>query len=111
MYTAVVMEFSTIERRVHPRHQIPAGLTVEHAASKRSFPARAADLSEGGVAMFVPPTAPVQTGQEIDITFGWFADDSLGNFATQTHKAIIVRVDREPLLSKGHIEVGAQFQA
>jgi hypothetical protein len=107
----MVMEFSPIERRAHPRLPIPAGLTVEHAASKRSFPARTADLSVSGVAMFVPPTAPVQAGQEVDITFGWFADDTLGDFATQTHKAIIVRVDREPLLTKGHIEVGARFEA
>ena len=107
----MAMEFSTIERRAHPRQAVPAGLTVEHAVSERSFPARTADLSMGGVSMFVPPTAPVQPGQKIDITFGWFADDTLGDFATQTRKAIIVRVDRECLLSKGYIEVGARFEA
>lgn len=105
------MSFSTIERRVHPRHRVPAGLTIEHAASDRCFPARTEDLSEGGICMLVPASAPVRKGQEISVTFGWFAHDDLSSFATTTHKAIIVRVNRQTLLDKGQLEVGARFEA
>lgn len=105
----MIMELSPIERRVHPRHRVPAGVTVDHPASQKSFPARAEDISEGGICMAVPPTTPIRAGQEILVSLGAFEHDGVGHLASSQRKAIIVRVDRQSLLTEGTIEIGAQF--
>jgi len=97
------------ERRRHPRQALAAGVQFFHAASQREFPGRCVDVSQGGVLMYVPPTAPVQAGQTIrlNLTGGprpeWPLPDHGGVEAT------IVRVDRQTLLSQGHLAVGVRF--
>ena len=118
------------ERRQHPRRPLPAALSVDHAPSRRAFPARSVDISQGGLLMLVPATAPVQAGHAIRLRFGRASADAVPGGARTGEPpadpigrpdpadtilpsglvaAEIVRVDRARLLASGQVAVGARF--
>lgn len=93
------MSETTADRRKHRREASSATVQFFHGPSRREFPGRCLDISEGGLMMYVPAAAPVQAGQAIRLQMPQSAPLD----------ARIVRVDRQRLLSKGHIAVGVQF--
>jgi len=98
-----------VERRRHPRHPMATSVEFFHGPSRRSFPGRSVDLSAGGMLMYVPATTPVQPGQPIRLSMGSIDRPEFSGLGDGPIDATIVRVDRMPLLSKGHIAVGVRF--
>lgn len=97
----------TIDRRVHNRDRLAMNFRFHHDPSDRVFPARSVDVSAGGMLMNIPAVTPVQVGQPIHL--------NLHNPATQDSahagiRAVIVRVDRAALLTRGYIAIAVQFE-
>lgn len=97
------------ERRAHPRYPLATGVRFEHRTTGREMPARCVDISEGGMLMYVPATAPVQVGQPIRLDLRGSVRRELCHLADRPLEAKIVRVDREKLLSMGRVAVGVKF--
>ncbi|MHC4294898.1 MAG: PilZ domain-containing protein, partial [Planctomycetota bacterium] len=58
------------ERRAHPRHPLPTTVQFYHGPSQRDFPSRCADISRGGLLMYVPAKTPVKTGDPVRLLLG-----------------------------------------
>ena len=97
------------ERRVSARYPLATGVRFLHAPSKRDFPARCADISKSGLLMYVPAAAPVRPGQAIRLTLGGIDLEELAGLSNTPIDGMIVRVNRQTLLSKGHLAVGVRF--
>ena len=95
------------ERRQYPRQPLSARVHLHHQASRREFPARSVDVSEGGLLMYVPATTPVSVGQVVEVRF---EDPPAGTPCGQTVAGQVARVDRQKLLAMGYLAVGVQFQ-
>ena len=80
-----------------------------HGPTQREFPGRCANISAGGMLMYVPPTTPVQPGQSIRISIGAVDRPEFAPLSLRPVEATIVRVDRSSLLTQGNIAVGARF--
>ncbi|MFP4141253.1 MAG: PilZ domain-containing protein [Planctomycetota bacterium] len=100
---------SAKDRRAHQRFPLATSVQFHHAQSRRDFPGRSVDLSGGGMLMYVPATAPVHTGQTIKLNLGHVPISEVPDFAGRDVNATVVRVDRNTLLSSGHIAVGVHF--
>ena len=61
---------SATERRAHPRYPLPTSVDFFHGPTQRQFPARCADISLGGMLMYVPAATPVRTGQPVRVAVG-----------------------------------------
>jgi c-di-GMP-binding flagellar brake protein YcgR len=99
------------ERRTHPRHAVARSVQFWHAPSRRSFPARSADLSLGGMKVCLPAAVPAIPGHAVRLRIGE-ADGGAGDLlglAGRDLDATIVRVDRNALLAEGYVTVGVQF--
>ncbi len=59
--------------------------------------------------MYVPATAPVRPGQDIRLTLGSIDLQELAGLSNTPIDGTIVRVDRQMLLSQGHLAVGVRF--
>ncbi len=59
--------------------------------------------------MYVPATVPVHPGQTLRVNMGTLPAPELGSMPDRPMDATIVRVDRNALLSTGHIAVGVRF--
>jgi len=59
--------------------------------------------------MYVPATAPVHTGQTLKLNLGNVPISEFSDFAGRDVNATVVRVDRNTLLSSGHVAVGVHF--
>lgn len=97
------------ERRQHIRYPMSTGLQFHHGPSKREVPARAVDLSESGMMMYVPATTPVRAGQAIYVNMAGIGGKPMTG--TTPVQATIVRVDRQQMTSKGYLGVGVRFAA
>ena len=103
------MSAHSVERRLHPRRTTTAAVQFDHAVSGRTFPGRGMDISAAGLRMSAPAAAPLQAGQEIELTI------AAPELADATYvgdggiRATVIRVDRAPLLAIGHIAVAVRF--
>ena len=95
------------ERRRHQRYPLATSVQFFHAKSQRDFPGRSVDVSDGGMLMFVPATVPLHAGQNIRLNAS--ALPARTDHTPGQRDATVVRVDRNALLSAGHIAVGVQF--
>ena len=100
---------SSADRRVYRRYPAPISVRVEHVASKREFPARAVDVSRGGMLMYVPAATPVKVGQAIRLTMKGVDQPELAGLSGQFLPAMIKRVDRHVLIKIGHLAIGVEF--
>jgi len=97
------------ERRRHQRYPLATSIDFFHGPSRRDFPARCVDISEGGMLMYVPAKTPVQAGQPIRLNLQGVTRPDVGHMAEEPMDATVVRVDRQKLLSIGHVAVGVKF--
>ena len=97
------------ERRLHARYPMSTSLQFHHGPSKREVPARAIDVSESGMLMYVPAITPVMAGQAVYVNLaGVRGRPTTGAKPVQ---ATIVRVDRADMTSKGYLGIGIRFAA
>ncbi len=99
------------ERRTHKRFPLATSVQFFHDPSQRDFPGRSVDVSDGGMLMYVPATVPVHIGQCIRMDLAAVPRNTYSGPTDSKVQAKVVRVDRNALLSTGHIAVGVQFQA
>ena len=102
------MAQAPVERRTHPRRRIVAGLQLRHQQSGLSFPCRCVDISPGGARLAVPPTMPVRAGHTVVIDGLAAAAPDLA-FPPAAGAAEVVRVDRECLVTQGHLVIAVRF--
>jgi hypothetical protein len=106
---------SMAERRAHPRLEVLAGVRFYHPASDRRIPGRTANVSRGGLWMFVPPQTPLRAGQSLQILeLPPLSPEPGGPAAKSTPlaqplEAVVIRVDRSQLASAGQIGVAVRF--
>ena len=108
----------TTDRRRHQRYPLSTGVQVYHEPSRGELPARAVDISDGGMLMVMPVSAPVKAGQPVRLRirrmpaldrFGQGPAGPLGALGNMPLKARIVRVQRRGLLTTGRLAVGVEF--
>jgi c-di-GMP-binding flagellar brake protein YcgR len=97
------------DRRRYPRHPLTAGVRFQHAPSASEFPGRAVDISDGGMLMYVPVSAPVKAGQPIRLTLRGIRAKQFSDLDDKTLDARIVHVQRQGLLVTGRVAVGVEF--
>ena len=97
------------ERRRHPRHPLATSVEIFHGLSQRAFPGRCADISAGGLKMYVPAATPVQPGHPIRLSIAAVSRPEFAGLGDGPVEATIVRVDRDALLKTGHLAVGVRF--
>ena len=97
------------ERRRHARYPMSTSLQFHHGPSKREVPARTVDVSESGMLMYVPVTAPVRAGQAVYVDLAGIGGRQVTGVGPV--QATIVRVDREQMTSKGYLGIGVRFAA
>ena len=99
------------ERRQYRRYPLATGLQFHHGPSRREIPARSVDISAGGMRMCVPATAPVSPGQPLRVNMGGTCRPELAGMGDKPVSATIVRVDRNGLITTGHLTIGVRFAA
>ena len=104
----MVAEAST-ERRQHPRYPLATTVQFYHGPSQREFPGKCANVSAGGMLMYVPATTPLQPGHSIRLSLASVNRPEFANLGDSPVEATIVRVDRQALLQAGHLAVGLRF--
>ena len=97
------------DRRQHQRYPLATSVQFYHGPSQREFPGRCIDISHGGMLMYVPATVPVHPGQTVRLNVGNVHLPEITELTDEPIHATIVRVDRQALLTKGHIAVGMRF--
>ena len=97
------------DRRAHPRYPLPTSIQFYHGPTQRDFPGRCVDISLGGLLMYVPASTPVQPGQPIRIVVGALNRPEFAGLGRKPVDGVIVRVNRNALLSEGHLAVGVRF--
>ncbi len=97
------------ERRKHPRYPLATTVQFYHCPSRREFPARSLDISDGGVLLYVPAAVPVAPGQPIQLKLGAHSRPEFARLSDRPLEATIVRVDRCRMLNDGHLPVGVRF--
>jgi hypothetical protein len=85
-------------------------LRFHHVLSDRDFPARTVDVSDGGLLMQIPATAPLQEGHVLRFPVGeqGLADVTRDDGATMEAK--VIRVEHNQLLQTGKLSVGVEFE-
>jgi len=99
----------SVDRRQHARRPLAASVQFHHAPSKRDFPGRCVDVSEGGMLLYVPANTPIQAGHPIRLRMPKPPPAAGDDPTYEPVDATVVRVDRHGLLSMGHIAVGVKF--
>ena len=94
---------------MHVRYPMATTVQFYHGPSRRYFRARTVDISEGGILMYVPASAPVAPGHPIQVTIGSHSRPELAGLSDRPMDATIVRVDRHKMLSQGYLPVGVRF--
>ncbi|MCJ7543146.1 MAG: PilZ domain-containing protein [Phycisphaerae bacterium] len=100
------------DRRRHHRRPLSAGVQFHHEPSAGDYPARAVDISDSGMLMYVPVSAPVKPGHPVRVTIHLAhrrPDNGLGDLDDTPRPARIVRVQREGLMITGKLAVGVEF--
>jgi hypothetical protein len=102
------------ERRQHNRIPRVVSIRLHHELTDREIPARTVDISDGGLLLSVPATAPVAPGQTVRVRAG---QDVLPRVPMRTTpgeadelEATVVRVDRNALLSTGQLQLGVSLE-
>lgn len=98
-----------IERRRHTRYPLATSVQFYHGPTQHNYPGRCVDISEGGMMMYVPASAPVHTGQPIQLTVGCVNRPEFAGLSENPLDATIVRVNRQALVSMGHAAIGVRF--
>jgi len=98
-----------VERRKHARHPLPTGVRFYHEPSHREYLGRCADISRGGLLMFVPPTSPIRPGDSIRLTLSGVPRPEFADLGGRAFDASVVRVERRQLTRTGQVAVGARF--
>jgi len=96
------------DRRQHVRRPLAVSVQFHHAPSRREYPGRCVDVSEGGMLMYVPAATPVKAGHAIRVAIPPTSPGQTDN-GYQPVEATVVRVDRHAMLSMGHLAVGVKF--
>ena len=99
------------ERRVDPRRNGGFAAQLFHGDSGRYFPCRSVDLSDSGAQFFVPATMPVRVGHVVRLDLAAEAWEIAAELMGRDLDATVVRVDREALLTTGHISIGITFDS
>ena len=99
----------TADRRQHQRIPLATGVQFFHGPSRRDFPGRCVDVSNGGMLMYVPATTPVKVGQPIRLDMAAVGRPDVRQPGEQPVDGTIVRVSRHSLLATGHVAVGVKF--
>ena len=97
------------DRRQHQRFPLAGGVEFFHGPTRREFPGRCVDISEGGMLMYVPAPTPVRVGQPIRLDLASVARPGLLRLDAGPMDGTIVRVDRQKLLTVGQAAVGVRF--
>ena len=97
------------DRRQSPRHPLATTVEMFHEPSRRAYPVRSVDISEGGMLLYLPVSVPVDLGQSVRLTVGSEPRPELHGLGLQPREATIVRVDRKGMLRVGYIPVGVRF--
>ncbi len=110
-----MIDAPSAERRQHRRIPRVVNVEIEHPAAGCNIPARTLDISDGGMLVSVPPTAPVTEGQPVSIRASQNALPRLPKnsdpSSRETLDATIVRVDRNALLASGQLQVGIKLES
>ena len=99
----------TKNRRNYERHPYSADLHFLHSTSNQYFPCRSVDVSTSGMLLQIPARSPVQVGNAIQLHVEPTGQPEWAIIDNQSIPAKIVRIDRAPLLTNGHISIGVQF--
>ena len=102
-------EQPSTDRRQHVRYPLATTVQFYHCASRREFPARSIDISAGGILVYVPTGTPVAPGQPIQLKLGAQSRPEFARLSDRPLDATVVRVDRQKILSLGHLPVGIRF--
>jgi len=97
------------DRRQHVRYPLATAVEFYHGPSRRKYPARSMDVSNGGILMFVPVGTPVSPGQPVRLTLGTHDRPEFGKLGERPLDGTIVRVAREGMLDSDHLPVGVRF--
>ena len=98
-----------VERRKHVRHPLSMTIQFYHGQSRREYPARTVNVSNGGMLMYVPVSAPVAPGHTIRINLGSQPRPEFSGLGGGPRDATIVRVEREEIAEVGYLPVGVHF--
>ncbi len=99
----------SVDRRRYRRRPLATGVQFYHPTSRREFPARTIDISEGGMLMYVPASTPLQPGQPIRLKVAGVNRPEFSALSKHNVDATVVRVNRKSLLSEGYLSVGVEF--
>lgn len=80
-----------------------------HGQSMREYPARTVNISNGGMLMYVPISAPVAPGHTIRINLGSQSRPEFSGLGGEPCDATIVRVERKEITDVGYLPVGVRF--
>ncbi len=98
-----------VERRRHHRYSIQAASRLGHALSGHDYPCRCLDISAGGALLAAPATMPVRAGHAVCLTGAGTFAEQVASLTGEELAATVIRVDRETLLTDGHITVAVRF--
>jgi hypothetical protein len=104
-----MIDGQTTDRRLSPRHAAAASVRFRHEPSGRDFPGRCVNLSAGGLLMHVPAAVPVAAGQAVRLALGRVDHSDLAGLSDAHLEGRVVRVERQALLSQGHLAVAIRF--
>ena len=99
----------TKNRRHHERRTYSTDLHFHHPTSNQYFPCRSVDVSTGGMLLRIPARSPVQVGNAIQLHVEPMGQPEWAINKYWSVPAKIVRIDRAPLLTDGHVSIGVQF--
>ncbi len=102
-------ESQKADRRRHRRHPLSAGAQLRHSSSAGDIPGRCVDISDSGVLMYVPISAPVKSGQKISLTLSSIKAGNYVGLNDRPIEARIVRVQRRGVLLTGKLAIGIEF--
>ena len=107
----MMAESTFAERRLHQRHPLATSIQFFHGPAQRDFQGRCVDISFSGMKMYVPPNVPAHVGQPIRITLGSVHRPEFSVLNEEPQDATIVRVNRDQMVSDGHMGVAVRFAA
>lgn len=101
------------DRREHERFPLASAVMLHLAATDTSYPGRGVDVSQGGMLVYVPASAPIAAGQELELTVtpspAAPAPAGIAGAVARKRAARVIRVDRDDLVKLGRLGVAVQF--
>jgi c-di-GMP-binding flagellar brake protein YcgR len=102
-------ERTSADRRKYVRYPLATTVQFYHCPSRREVPARSVDISSGGILVYVPAGTPVAPGQPVQLRLGTHKRPEFALLSNRPLDGTIVRVDRNKMMSVGHLPVGVRF--